>query len=180
VVSDAGDGPEDTTEATTEVAVRMLRVGAYAVVVVDDQVLLTQMADHTPVPGLWGLPGGGVDHGEEPRAAVVREVREETAHELVDVRLADVGSHHFVARSPGGRLEDFHSVQVVYLAGVRDVREPQVLDVGGSTVQARWVAVADLPELALTPGTRRWLARLLDLPDLTDLSDLSDLPDAAT
>lgn len=141
-----------------EVPVRRLRVGAYAVVVVDARVLLTQMADNTPVPRLWGLPGGGVDHGEAPLDAVVREVHEETGHELVDVRLADVGSHHFVARSPAGRLEDFHSVQVIYLGGVREVREPQVLDVGGSTLQARWVDLADLPGLSLTPGTSEWLA----------------------
>ena len=148
-----GDGP-----------VRMLRVGAYAVVVVDDHLLLTRMAESTPVPGQWGLPGGGIDHGEAPLEAVVREVREETAHELVDVRLVDVGSHHFVGRSPAGRLEDFHSVQVVYRAGVREVREPEVLDVGGSTAEARWVPVAEVAALDLTTGTREWLRRLRHLP----------------
>jgi 8-oxo-dGTP diphosphatase len=153
VASEVGDEPEDG------VPVRKLRVGAYAVVVVDHRVLLTQMADNTPVPGLWVLPGGGVDHGEAPLDAVVREVREETGHELVDVRLADVGSHHFVARSPAGRLEDFHSVQVIYVGGVREVRDPEVLDVGGSTLQARWVPLGDLAGLPLTPGTREWLTR---------------------
>ncbi|HEX3005019.1 MAG TPA: NUDIX domain-containing protein [Angustibacter sp.] len=147
-----------------EQPVRMLRVGAYAVVVVEARLLLTQMAESTPVPGQWGLPGGGVDHGEAPLAAVVREVHEETAHELVDVRLVDVGSHHFVGRSPRGRLEDFHSVQIVYTAGVREVREPEVLDVGGSTVQARWVPLGEVPALDLTSGTREWLTRLRHLP----------------
>jgi ADP-ribose pyrophosphatase YjhB (NUDIX family) len=147
-----------------EQPVRMLRVGAYAVVVVEAHLLLTQMADSTPVPGQWGLPGGGVDHGEAPLAAVVREVHEETGHELVDVRLLDVGSRRFVARSPRGRLEDFHSVQVVYTGGVREVREPEVLDVGGSTVQARWVELREVPELDLTAGTREWLTRLRHIP----------------
>lgn len=143
-----------------EQPVQMLRVGAYAVVVVEQRLLLTQMAESTPVPGQWGLPGGGVDHGEAPLEAVVREVREETAHELVDVRLLDVGSHRFVARSPRGRLEDFHSVQIVYSGGVREVREPEVLDVGGSTVQARWVPLDAVTDLPLTAGTREWLGRL--------------------
>lgn len=151
------------TSASDEQPVRMLRVGAYAVVVVERRLLLTQMAESTPVPGQWGLPGGGVDHGEAPLEAVVREVHEETAHELVDVRLVDVGSRRFVARSPRGRLEDFHSVQVVYTGGVREVREPQVLDVGGSTVQARWVPVGEVPALDLTAGTREWLTRLRHL-----------------
>ncbi len=164
----AGDqGRSATSDAgAADEPVRMLRVGAYAVVVVDERVLLTQMADHTPVPRLWGLPGGGVDHGEAPLAAVVREVHEETAHDLVEVRLADVGSHHFVAHSPRGRLEDFHSVQVIYTAGVREVREPEVLDVGGSTLAARWVDLGDVASLALTPGTREWLSRLLAVPGL--------------
>lgn len=146
-----------------EQPVRMLRVGAYAVVVVEARLLLTQMAESTPVPGQWGLPGGGVDHGEAPLDAVVREVHEETGHELVDVRLVDVGSHHFVGRSPAGRLEDFHSVQVVYTGGVREVREPEVLDVGGSTVQACWVPMGEVPALDLTAGTREWLTRLRHL-----------------
>lgn len=153
MVSESGEQP-----------VQMLRVGAYAVVVVEQRLLLTQMADSTPVPGQWGLPGGGVDHGEAPVDAVVREVHEETAHELVDVRLVDVGSRRFVARSPRGRLEDFHSVQVVYRGGVREVREPQVLDVGGSTVQARWVPMGEVAALDLTAGTREWLTRLGHLP----------------
>lgn len=147
-----------------EQPVRMLRVGAYAVVVAEAHLLLTQMADNTPVPGQWGLPGGGVDHGEAPLEAVVREVHEETGHELVDVRLVDVGSHHFVGRSPRGRLEDFHSVQVVYSGGVREVREPEVLDVGGSTVRSRWVPLGEVPALPLTAGTREWLTRLRHLP----------------
>lgn len=152
------------TSAPDEQPVRMLRVGAYAVVVADAGLLLTQMADSTPVPGQWGLPVGGVDHGEAPAEAVVREVLEETGHELVDVRLLDVGSHRFVARSPRGRLEDFHSVQVVYAGGVREVREPEVLDVGGSTVRARWVPLGEVAALDLTSGTREWLARLRHLP----------------
>jgi ADP-ribose pyrophosphatase YjhB (NUDIX family) len=157
-------------DLTPQLPVPMLRVAAYAVVEVDGRVLLTQMSQDTPVPGLWALPGGGLDHGEAPAEAVVREVQEETAHVLRDVRLADVGSHRFTAHSPGGRLEDFHSIQVVYLAGVEQVREPQVLDVGGSTAQARWVEVSELVTLELTAGTRRWLAQLLDRPELEQVA----------
>jgi hypothetical protein len=55
---------------------------------------------------------------------------------------------------------------VIYRAGVREVREPEVLDVGGSTAQARWVDLAELATLDLGQRTRLWLARLLDLPHL--------------
>jgi hypothetical protein len=85
---------------------------------------------------------------------------------LRDVRLADVGSDRFTARSPRGRLEDFQSIQVVYTAGVEKVLEPVVLDVGGSTSQAAWVALEDLPQLTISEGTGRWLAQLLPDPTI--------------
>jgi ADP-ribose pyrophosphatase YjhB (NUDIX family) len=157
--------PGAAAERSGEQPAPALRVAAYAVVLVDGRVLLTQMSENTPIPGQWVLPGGGLDHGETPLHAVVREVREETGHVLRDVTLADVGSHRFTARSPRGRLEDFQSIQVVYTAGVEQVIEPTVLDVGGSTSQAAWVALEDLAQLPISEGTGRWLAQLL--PDLT-------------
>ncbi len=57
---------------------RVQRVAAYAVVVRDAQVLLSRLAPHVTKAELWTLPGGGLDHGEDPRDAVVREVHEET------------------------------------------------------------------------------------------------------
>lgn len=145
-----------------EVPVPALRVAAYAVVAVDAHVLLTEYAAGIlPVAGQWALPGGGIDHGETPLEAVVREVHEETAHVLRDVRLADVGCDRFTARSPAGRLEDFQSIQVIYVAGVEEVREPEVLDVGGSTSRAAWVPLRDLDDWPLTDRTRRWLTQLV-------------------
>jgi 8-oxo-dGTP diphosphatase len=151
-------------EPDDEQPVPSLRVAAYAVVAVDGRVLLTQMSDNTPIPGQWALPGGGLDHGEAPIDAVVREVHEETGHVLRDVHLADVGSHRFTARSPRGRLEDFQSIQVVYTAGVEEVLDPVVLDVGGSTAAAAWVPVNDLDHLAVSERTRGWLTQLLAHP----------------
>ncbi|MFJ9433282.1 NUDIX domain-containing protein [Streptomyces sp. NPDC101490] len=53
-----------------------------------------------PARGGVALPGGFIDHGEDWRAAVVRELREETGIEAPaeDVRLADAMS------SPAGHL----------------------------------------------------------------------------
>ena len=84
-------------------AVLFRRLAAYAVVLVDNRVLLTQLSQDTPAPGAWTLPGGGIDPGESPMAAVLREVHEETAHQLVDPRLLDVDATHFTGRSPAGR-----------------------------------------------------------------------------
>jgi len=60
-------------------------VGAFAVVMdAQGAVLLGRRADRD----LWTLPGGVVEHGETPWAAVVRETREETGIEVEPVRLA--------------------------------------------------------------------------------------------
>ncbi len=144
-------------------SVRFRRLAAYAVIVVDERILLTQLSTRTPAPGRWTLPGGGIDPGESPVDAVVREVHEETGHVLRAPRLLDVDSTAFAGRSPSGRLEDFHGVGVIYRGDVVRVVPPHVLDVGGSTADAAWVPLADLPALPMSPRSRDRLRRVLDL-----------------
>ena len=144
-------------------AVLFRRLAAYAVVLVDGRVLLTQLSKDTPAPGAWTLPGGGIDPGESPLHAVLREVHEETAHELVDPRLLDVDATHFTGRSPSGRLEDFHGIGVIYRAQVREAFEPRVIEVGGSTVAAAWVPLDRLPGVQMSDRSRERLTRVLRL-----------------
>jgi 8-oxo-dGTP diphosphatase len=55
------------------------RLGAYAFCIRGDgAVLLVRMAPDSPDAGSWTLPGGGVQFGEHPDDAVLRELREET------------------------------------------------------------------------------------------------------
>ncbi len=119
------------------------RVAAYAVVVADDRLLLTQLAGYTGAEGRWNLPGGGLDPGESPTDGVVREVAEETGQVVDDVRLVDVMTQHWVGRSPRG-LEDYHAVRLLHTARCRRPTRPVVHDVGGSTSDARWVPLDDL------------------------------------
>ncbi len=162
-VQPGGTQPAPDPPPTAEPGVRFRRVASYAVVRDRDRVLMTELASDTPAPGTWTLPGGGLDPGESPGQAVLREVLEETAHELVGPRLIHVDSWRFTGRSPAGRLEDFHGIGLIYAASVAAVRDPEVLDVGGSTAAAAWVPLADLPDLPL--GRRRaWLLQVLGVP----------------
>ena len=124
------------------------RVAAYAVVVADGKLLLTQLAGYTGAAGRWNLPGGGLDPGESPTDGVVREVAEETGQVVDEVRLVDVMTQHWVGRSPRG-LEDYHAVRLLHTAHCERPTRPVVHDVGGSTSDARWVPLDDLGSVAV-------------------------------
>ncbi len=141
---------------------RLQRVAAYALVLRDGQVLLARNSVRGPHPGAWTLPGGGIDHGEDPRTSVVREVREETGLACTPGEVLDVTSTHFEGTAPSGRREDFHALQIVFDATVGE-GEPRVSDLGGTTDAAAWVPldalddgreVRDLVHKALAAGRK--------------------------
>jgi 8-oxo-dGTP pyrophosphatase MutT (NUDIX family) len=143
-----------------EVALRHQRVAAYAVVTSTCGYLLTQFSEQTGAEGRWGLPGGGLEAGEAPERAVVREVWEESGQLIEVPELALVRTSHWVGRAPGGRLEDFHAVRVIYRAQCSEPTEPVVHDVGGTTAAAAWVLPADLGLVELTSGFASILAEV--------------------
>lgn len=123
---------------------RRQRVAAYAYVERDGQVLLTRTSALGPHPGVWTLPGGGVDHGESPSATVLRELHEECGLDGTLGDLLTVDDHHFTGVAPNGRREDFHAIRIIYRASVPDGVEPRVVEVGGTTDAAAWVPLADI------------------------------------
>lgn len=129
---------------------RLQRVAAYALVVRDDAVLLTRNSPRGPHPGLWNLPGGGIEHGEAPRDAVVREVAEETGLEATVGAIVTVDNVSLRGTAPSGRDEEMHSVGIVYDVTVPPNAEPRVVEVEGTTDEAAWVPLADV-ESGATP-----------------------------
>lgn len=138
------------------------RIAAYAIVRSRRGVLGTQCSDRTAIPGLWQLPGGGLEAGETPSEGVVREITEESSQQVRIRRLIDVQSDHWVGRSPTGVLEDFQALRIIYTAVCPDPTDPEVLDVGGTTMAASWVPVRRWRALPWTSGARSLLDRHLD------------------
>ena len=76
---DPGDLPSFHAVLGPDGLHRAQRFAAYAVATDPrERVLLTRIADGYPGGGRWHLPGGGTDYGEQPSAAVIREIAEET------------------------------------------------------------------------------------------------------
>ncbi len=137
-----------------EQAVRVQRLAAYALVHCERGLLLTQHSERTNSPGRWGLPGGGVDPGESPPDAVVREVAEETGQRVRLTDVLGVVDGHWIGRAPDGRLEDFHAVGLVWAAVCERPTDPVVHDVGGTTAAAAWVPIEQVASLPLSDAWR--------------------------
>lgn len=130
---------------------RRQRVAAYAVVLrtggAGDRVLLSRIAPRISPEEVWTLPGGGIDHGEHPRDALVREIKEETGLDALVGETARVYSAHLPTVWREGARLDYQALRLVFEAWVApDAPEPQVLEVDGSTAEAAWVPVADIVE----------------------------------
>ena len=137
------------------------RVAAYSIVTSDRGLLATQFSEQTHVPGQWGLPGGGVDPGEEPSETIVREAYEETGQQISPGPLIDVQSDHWIGRAPNGILEDFHAIRLVYQACCSHPCDPVVHDIGGTTSAAMWVPWDEVRRTRWTAGARSLLDRHL-------------------
>lgn len=138
------------------------RLAAYAVVRSARGLLATEYSARTAVAGRWGMPGGGIDPGEEPTDTVLREVVEETSQRVTLSSLQAVQTSHWVGRSPSGVVEDFHAVRLVYLGDCPDPTEPVVVDSEGTTASARWVPLAGWRSLRWTANWREILEGLMD------------------
>jgi len=128
---------------------RAQRFAAYAVAT-DRQrrVLLTRVAPNYPGAGRWHLPGGGTDYGEQPGAALIRELAEETGQRGRLIALLGVASHRDPASlGPEGYPIDWHGVRAFYRVQVDRATRPRVHDHGGSTSEARWVPVVEAAAL---------------------------------
>lgn len=147
---------------------RRQRVAAYAVIVRPgddgvDEVLLSRLAPYLAPQERWTLPGGGIDFGEHPRDAVVREVHEETGLDATVGELAWVDSARRTTTDPRVAATDMHAVRMVFEGWVpRDAPDPRVVEVDGSTVDAAWHRLADVVAgvVPTTPMVRQALAAL--------------------
>ncbi len=137
------------------------RLAAYTITLSSRGILATQFSDKTAVPGLWGLPGGGIDPGEAAAQAVIREVDEETGQRLEISHLLDLQTDHWIGRSPTGLIEDFHAVRIIFAGRCPEPTTPVVNDVGGTTSAATWIPLSRWASTRWSASARALLERHL-------------------
>ena len=139
---------------TTEVeapAKPIILVAAVALIDADGRVLLAQRPDGKAMGGLWEFPGGKVEAGETPEAALIRELREELAIETVSSCLAPLtfASHSY---------DDFHLLMPLF-ACRRWQGQPRAIE----HQALRWVRPMRLADYPMPPADVPLVAMLRDL-----------------
>ena len=130
---------------------KLVLVSAVALIDTDGRVLLAQRPKGKSMAGLWEFPGGKVEPGESPEAALIRELHEELGIETWQSCLAPLSfaSHAY---------DDFHLLMPVFACrkwqGMVRPMEGQVL---------KWVRVGDLRDYPMPPADKPLLPVLRDL-----------------
>jgi 8-oxo-dGTP diphosphatase len=123
------------------------------IVVKDGRVLLIRRGKE-PSYGLWSIPGGAVNLGEDLRAATRREVREECGIEIDVTDIVEVLDR--VVRDSDGRVQ-YHYVLIDYLARWASGDPGPSSDV----LEVRWVTPDDLAQYEMTRGTAEVIRKML-------------------
>ena len=129
----------------------LLLVAACALIDADGRVLLAKRPPGRPLAGLWEFPGGKVEPGETPEAALVRELQEELGIEVAPKCLAP-----FTFASHG--YEAFHLLMPLFACrkweGEVTAKQGQELT---------WVRANRLGDFAMPPADEPLKATLRDL-----------------
>jgi 8-oxo-dGTP diphosphatase len=125
-------------------------VVAVALIDVDGRVLIAQRPEGKKMAGLWEFPGGKVDPGEIPEAALIRELKEELG---IDTKESCLAPFTFASHC----YDDFHLLMPLYLCrrwwGSIVPQEGQAV---------KWVRPVRLGDYPMPPADKPLIAMLRD------------------
>jgi 8-oxo-dGTP diphosphatase len=140
------DPPADPAVEQPPDAPGRTRLGSYALCVDRDRILLARLSAIEVDVGAWTMPGGGINFGEHPDAACLRELEEETGLTGEIEGVAGMFSHLY-EHSRFARGADLHFLGAIYRVritggGLRDEKD-------GTTDMAAWIGRDELPSTRL-------------------------------
>ena len=126
-------------------------VVACALVDADRRVLIAQRPEGKQLAGLWEFPGGKIEAGETPEAALIRELAEELGIETKQACLAPLSfaSHTY---------ESFHLMMPLYVC-----RKWQGTPIAKEHAALKWVRPQRLRDYPMPPADEPLIAPLCDL-----------------
>jgi 8-oxo-dGTP diphosphatase len=130
---------------------KIVLVAAVALVDADGRVLISKRPEGKQLGGLWEFPGGKVEAGERPEAALIRELKEELAIDVAESCLAPFtfASHAY---------DDFHLLMPLYVC-----RRWQGTVRGAEGQELAWVRPLRLRDYAMPPADIPLIPHLIDL-----------------
>jgi 8-oxo-dGTP diphosphatase len=139
------------TEADKMASSAIQLISAVALIDSDGRVLLAERPEGKIFAGYWEFPGGKIETGETPKAALVRELDEELGVDTKDSCLAPLG---FVSHP----YDTHHMVLLLYVCRKWSGR-PQPKEGG----QLKWVAPARLRDFEMPPANKELISVIQDL-----------------
>lgn len=120
-----------------------IRIAAYGVIIREGEILLSHWNEHGRSG--WTLPGGGIEGAEHPTVAAKREIFEETGYEASVDRLLGIDTMVIPASKRHTGAAPLYAMRVIYRASVvgGELRN----EVGGSSDEARWFSLDEVPGL---------------------------------
>lgn len=130
---------------------KLLLVVACALVDADNRVLIAQRPEGKALAGLWEFPGGKLDPGERPEAALIRELKEELGIDVQEPCLAPLSFASYA-------YPDFHLLMPLYICrrweGTVTSHEGQAL---------KWVRPGKLRDYPMLPADEPLIPALIDV-----------------
>ncbi|MDB5617211.1 8-oxo-dGTP diphosphatase MutT [Tardiphaga sp.] len=130
---------------------KLVLVVAVALVDADGRVLIAQRPEGKTLAGLWEFPGGKLEAGERPEAALIRELHEEIGITVQEACLAPLtfASHAY---------EDFHLLMPLYIC-----RRWEGLAIAREGQQLAWVRANKLRDYPMPAADIPLIPHLIDL-----------------
>ena len=137
--------------------VKNRHIGSYGVIIENEKIVLIRKA-RGGYKGKLDLPGGGIEHNENPIEALHRELMEEAGVRVQDEKLIDVFSNNIVWEESEELYEDLHHLGIVYRVKATGnlKKEPDGIDSLGSN----WYEISELSPSEITPFVRMSLEKL--------------------